>query len=137
MAAQKGRDFLLKMGDGASSEAFTTVAGLRNVSFSVNNSIVDVTTKSNAPNRTLLEQAGIRSVSISADGLFEDTAFEETLRAASFDDTINNFQIILPNEDTLEGAFEVSSYQRSGSHDGAETFSLTLESSGAPTYTAV
>lgn len=136
MAAQLGRNFILQMGDGTTTEGFTTVGGFRSNSFTVNNSPVDITTKTNAPVQTLLEGAGLRSVSISGDGVFEDSAFEETLRAAAFSDDQRNYQVILPNLDTLAGAFNITSYNRSGGHLDAETFSISLESSGTITYTA-
>ena len=43
MAAQKGKDVLLKIGDGASPETYTTVAGLRARTLSLNAKSVDAT----------------------------------------------------------------------------------------------
>ena len=45
MAAQKGSALLMKIGDGASPEVFTTIGGLRSTSISLNEEAVDVTTK--------------------------------------------------------------------------------------------
>ncbi|HHX89260.1 MAG TPA: phage major tail protein, TP901-1 family, partial [Paracoccus sp.] len=44
MAKQKGRLMLVKIGDGESSEAFTTLCGLRSKTMTINNSEIDVTT---------------------------------------------------------------------------------------------
>ena len=44
MAKQQGRTLLLKIGDGAGSEAFTTIAGLKSKSITINNNAIDVTT---------------------------------------------------------------------------------------------
>ena len=38
MAVQKGAEVLVKVGDGASPEAFTTIGGLRDTSISINQS---------------------------------------------------------------------------------------------------
>ena len=45
MAAQKGSAMLMKVGNAASPEVFTTIAGLRSTSLTVNNESVDVTNK--------------------------------------------------------------------------------------------
>lgn len=136
MAANSGNDFLLKVGDGASTEAFTTLAGMRTTSMTINNALVDITTKDSSHNRTILSGGGVKSMSISADGVFTDAAVEETLRANATANTLNNYQIEFGNGDTYEGAFLITSYQRAGSNDAEETFSVSLESSGALTYTA-
>ncbi|MEM9898511.1 MAG: phage tail tube protein, partial [Pseudomonadota bacterium] len=43
MPAQRGLDILLKLGDGATPETFSSVAGLRVASFSLNAETVDAT----------------------------------------------------------------------------------------------
>ena len=52
MAAQKGSSLLVKIGDGASPEAFTTIGGLRSTSISLNDEAVDVTTMDSSNART-------------------------------------------------------------------------------------
>ena len=136
MAAASGNSFVLKVGDGATSEAFTTLAGLRNTSFSINNSPVDITTKDSAHWQTLLSDGGVQAFTMSADGVFTDAAVDETFRGYAFDNTLNNYQIVFPNGDTIEGSMLVTAYERNATNDDAEFFSLTLQSSGAPTFTA-
>lgn len=133
MAAQKGRLLLLKTGTGGGA---TTVAGLRTTSMTLNNQMVDVTTKDNAPYRTLLEDGGIRSMTISGGGVFTDAASEETIRGYAVANTINAMTLAFPNGDKFEGSFQITSYERAGAHDGEETYALTLESSGQVTFTA-
>ena len=48
MTAQRGRDLLLKISDGASPEAFTGVAGLRATSLAFNSAMVDITNADSA-----------------------------------------------------------------------------------------
>ena len=43
MAAQKGADLLMKIGDGGSPESFTTIGGMRSTSLSMNDEMVDIT----------------------------------------------------------------------------------------------
>jgi TP901-1 family phage major tail protein len=133
MAAQKGILFLLK--EGAVSGTPTTIAGGRTVSMTVNNEQVDVTTQSSANARTLLADAGVQSISIDMSGVFEDETIEETVRGYAFANSINTFSLYFPNGDTLEASFAISNYSRSAEYNGAEEFSMTLESSGAITYT--
>ena len=137
MTAQKGKLFLLKADTaGGSPQAFTTIAGLRTTALTVNGEEVDVTTKDDDGWQQRLAGAGVRSLSVSASGLFQDSAAEETVRQWAFDQSINLFEITFENGDRLECRFQISNYERSGDHDGAETYSLTLSSDGAPAYVA-
>ena len=74
MAAQKGSAMLMKVGNAGSPETFTTIAGLRSTSLTVNNESVDVTNKDSSNNRTLLAEAGVQSISVSGSGVFTDGA---------------------------------------------------------------
>jgi TP901-1 family phage major tail protein len=138
MAAQKGSALLIKIGSG-SPEAFTTVGGLRSTSISLNDEAVDVTTMDSSNNRTLLPNGGIQSMSISGSGVFTDAASETALKTAFGASTFSNYQFIVPMDSgetgTYEGAFMISSLEYSGEYNGEVTYSVTLESSGAVTYT--
>jgi len=135
MSAQKGSLFLLKVGDGGSPETFTTLGGLRATRFAIDNAPVDVTTKDSAGMRELLAGAGVQSMTISGSGLFTDSTAEETLRANASSGAIANYRIIAGNGDQWEGAFLITAYGRGGDYNSEETFSLTLESSGAIAFT--
>ena len=137
MAAQKGKLVLLKADTaGGSPQVYTTIAGLRTNTWTVNGEDVDVTTKDDNGWQQRLSGAGVRSIAIAATGIFQDSAVEETVRQWAFDQTINWFQITFENGDTLECRFQISNYERGGDHDGAETYSLTLNSHGTPNYAA-
>jgi TP901-1 family phage major tail protein len=84
----------------------------------------------------LLADGGIFSLSVSGSGVFTDAASEETLRGAMNATTFKNFQVIIPDFGTYQGAFMVASLEYSGEYNGEVTYSVTLESSGAITYTA-
>lgn len=136
MAAQKGRELLIKIGDGQSPESFTTVAGLRSTTISLNDEAVDVTNKDNAPYRELLANAGIQTVSVSGSGVFTDATVEETVRAKMGASTFSNYQMIVPELGTYEGAFMLASIEYAGEYNGEVTYSMTFESSGQITFTA-
>lgn len=136
MAAQKGSSLLIKIGDGASPESFTTVGGLRSTSISLNDEAVDVTTIDSGNHRELLAQGGIRAVSISGSGVFTDSASESSLRTAYGASSFSNYQVIVPDFGTYEGAFMIASLEYAGEYNGEVTYSVTLESSGEITFTA-
>lgn len=135
MAAQKGNAFVLKIGNGATSETFATVGGMRTTSLAINNEIVDVTDKDSDGKRELLAAAGIQSMTVSGAGVFKDSASETSLRTAAQNQTINNYEITFADGDKYSGAFQVSSLSYDGEYNGARMYSLTLESSGTITYT--
>ena len=137
MAAQKGSAMLIKSGNGAGSEVFTTIAGLRSSSLTVNNESVDVTNKDSSNNRTYLAAAGIQSTSISGSGVFTDAASETTLKTNALADTHNNYQFLVPNFGTFTGAFQVTSLEYAGEFNGEVTYSCSFESAGAITFATV
>ena len=136
MAAQKGKDVLLKIGDGANPENFTTVGGLRTKTLSLNTQTVDATHSESAGWRDLIAGAGVRSASVSGAGVFVDDAAAEAARAAFFGGAIQNWRLVLPDFGEIEGPFQISNIDFSGAYDGAATMSIALESVGALTFTA-
>jgi TP901-1 family phage major tail protein len=131
MPAQKGKDLLLKMDDG---DGFVTVAGLRSKTLAFNAQTVDVTHAESAGRwRELLEGAGVRRASVSGAGLFKDAASDALVRATFFDGVVRDCQIVIPDFGTVEGPFQISSLEFSGSHDGEVAFEIALESAGALT----
>src|ERR1700741_2529474 len=135
MTAQKGKDLLIKLGDGGGAETFTTVAGLRTTSLGFNAQTVDVTNAdSTAPWRELLAGAGVRSASVSGSGVFKDAASDATGRTIFFNAEVRNWQIVVPDFGTITGKFDLTALQYEGAHDGEVRVSLTLASAGALTF---
>ncbi len=134
MAAQKGREMLIKVNDGSSPENFSTVAGVRSRTITINNEQVDITDSDNAPWRTLLADAGLRSISITASGVFKDDTAMRKITDEAYNGTLESYQIVFPNGDTLDGEFQISSLEEAGEHTGERTYSISMESSGAGTF---
>lgn len=138
MAALGGKDFLLKLGDGAGPEVFTTIGGLQATSMSINAEAIDVTHQGSSQWKTLIDGAGIKSVSISGNGVFEQDATLAQLRVDLLAQTLRNFRVVEHSTgDYFEGAFKIVSLERAGEYNGAQTWALSLESSGAVAYTSV
>ena len=137
MGAQNGKDLLLKV-DMTSDGQFETVAGLRATRVSFNAETVDVTSlESQGGWRELLAGAGVRSANISGSGVFRDAGTDERARQLFFDGETPDFQVIIPDFGIVEGAFQVSSLEYSGSHNGEATYELSLASAGALNFTAI
>lgn len=136
MPSQKGRDLLLKIGDGEAPESFSTIGAARAAAMTIDNNPADATTMDSGGVQAFIGEAGVQSMSLRLDGLFKDTAAEETLREAAMARSTNNYELWFPNGDKYAAAFVVQEYARGGSFDGLETFSVTLLRSGTGTFTA-
>jgi TP901-1 family phage major tail protein len=137
MGAQNGKDLLVKV-DMTGGGQFETIAGLRATRVSFNSESVDVTSlESQGGWRELLSGAGVKSASISGSGIFRDEGTDERARQLFFDGETPEFQVVIPDFGIVEGAFQVTSLEYAGSHNGEATYELSLASAGALTFTAL
>lgn len=134
MAAQKGKDLLLKV-DSTGAGVFVTVAGLRTRALAFNAESVDVShTESAGQWRELLAGAGFKLARLTGSGVFKDQASDELVRAYVFNGTIRAWQILVPDFGTVSGPFHIASFELSGRHDGEVAFEIALESAGELTF---
>ncbi|MCP3969411.1 MAG: phage major tail protein, TP901-1 family [Rhodobacteraceae bacterium] len=137
MGAQNGKDLLIKL-DMTGSGQFETIAGLRASRISFNAESVDVTSlESQGGWRELLGGAGVKSASISGSGVFKDETTDERARQIFFDSETPGFQVIIPDFGVVEGAFQVTSIEYAGSHNGEATYELSMASAGVLSFTAL
>lgn len=135
MTAQNGKDLLIKV-DMSGGGLFETAAGLRATRISFNAETVDVTTLDSTGGwREVLGTAGVKTASISGSGVFKDEASDERLREIFFAGDTPNFQVIIPDFGTIEGAFVVSSIEYAGNYNGEATYEMSLTSAGQITFT--
>lgn len=138
MSGQKGRDVLIKIGDGENPEAFVTVAGIRAKTISLNARTVDATSgESPQAWRELIAGAGVKSASVSGAGVFKDASSDALIQQAFFAQAAKQFQLIIPDFGTLSGPFLVEALDYSGDHDGEAAFAITLASAGVLTFAAL
>jgi|GEM_PF-102109 len=136
MAAQKGKDLLLKV-DTTGAGVYVTVAGLRARNLSISAETVEITnTESAGQWRELLTGAGVKSARVTGSGVFKDGASDATIRDYAFNGTIRDWQIIVPDFGTIQGAFQITALEFSGRHDAEVTFDISLESAGELTFVA-
>lgn len=134
MVAQKGKDILLKLAEGA---GFVTVAGLRTKKLAFNSQTVDVTDADSAGRwRELLAGSGVQRASISGAGIFKDAASDARVRENFFDGAVVAWQLAIPDFGVVQGPFQITALEYAGSHDGEVTFELALESAGAVAFEA-
>ena len=133
MAAQKGRAFLLKDG---SASAGTVIAAMRVTRFAINNQMVDVTTKDSNGLRMLLAGAGATSMQISAQGVLDAAAQSTTLINRCLAGSLDAYGIVFDGGGSIDANCQLTGFEAEGQEGDAQTYSLTLESSGAITVTA-
>lgn len=135
MAAQRGKDILLKVEDAPG--VFATVAGLRARTISLNARTVDATDGDSAGRwRELLAGAGVKSAAVAGQGIFRDAASDALIRETFFDQTARVWRLIVPDFGTLEGPFLVAALEYAGEHEGEATFAISLASAGEVTFGA-
>jgi len=137
MTAQNGKDLLVKV-DLDGQGVFQTMAGLRATRLSFNAESVDVTSlESTGGWRELLKGAGVKSAAIAGSGIFRDANTDERARQIFFDGDVPDFQVIIPDFGTVEGAFQITSIEYAGTHDGEATYEIAMASAGVLTFTAM
>ena len=135
MAAQKGKDLLLKL-DADGNGNFVSVAGLRSKRLAFNSQTVDVTDSESAGRwRELLGGAGVQRAGLSGAGIFKDAPSDAAVRERFFAGAVSRWQVAIPSFGVVEGPFQVSSLEYSGAHDAELTFEIALESAGALIFT--
>lgn len=136
MTAQRGRDLLLKIGNGGAPESFSSVAGLRATTLAFNSAMVDVTNADSAGQWRELLADGVKSASLSGSGVFKDAASDAALRVAFFNGVAHTWQVVIPSFGVLQGPFKITALQYEGQHDGEVKMSLSLASAGALSFEA-
>ena len=133
MAAQSGRDMLVKIKNGDGD--FITLAGLRTKTFRLNARAVDITNSDSVQGwKELLPGAGVKSAEISGAGIFRDSASDALARTAFFEQSVQSYQFIMPNFGIIEGPFLLTTLSYAGSYQGEVTYDVTLMSAGAPSF---
>ena len=130
MAAEKGSAFLLKVGDGAATPVYSTVAGLRTTQLPINGEAVVITNKGSGGWRELLSGAGVRSVSVAGAGVFTGSAAETRLKNNALAGLIDDYELSFESGERLRGKFLLTRLDYAGDFNGERSYTLALESSG-------
>lgn len=130
MTAQKGSAFLLKISDGGTPATYETVAGLRTTQMTVSGDTVVITNKNSGGWRELLSGAGVRSVSVSAAGIFLGSTAEARIRANAMAGTLDDYELSFEDGEKLRGQFLIERLDYAGDYNGERNYTMQLESSG-------
>ncbi len=112
-------------------ELFKTVGGLRSKSFSFASEGVEVTNHGSNQWREMLDGAGIKSVSISGEGVYTSATNYKALEAAAFANTLVCLAFLdVVGGRVYNGCFKITAIEASGEFDGEATYSISAESAG-------
>ena len=134
MAAGAGRRVRVKYNSGS---GLAVIAGARTDSMTISNTPIDITDKDDAGVRTLLDDIGTQSMSMNVEGVLIDGTLLALAEGATAGSALHDFSLDIATIGEITGSFFISNFEVSGA-DGDEpnTFTCTLESGGALTYTA-
>ncbi len=137
MTAQRGKDLLIKIGDGGSPETYTTVAGLKATGLAFNATTIDITNADSTDMWRELLNAGVKSATVTGSGVFRDQTSDATLRSVIFAQTLANWQIVIPSFGIVSGPFKLTQLHYEGPYDGEVKITLSLASAGALSFAAI
>ena len=130
MAAERGSAFLLKIGSGGVTPTYATVAGLKTTQLSINGDPVVITNKGSGGWRELLSNAGVRSVSVAASGIFTGSTAEVQVRGLALAGSLEDYELSFESGERMRGRFLVTRLEYAGDFNGERSYTLALESSG-------
>lgn len=133
MAVGKGSAFLLSDTSGTP----TVIANCMAHSVTFGYSHADVTSKSSGGEREILPSAGIATCDIAFNGVFSSTDEQNSLITRVKSGAESSYSLAFEDGSTVTGNFVVASFESGGETEGGQTFSATLNSSGAITHTPV
>ena len=136
MSASPGRSLLLRVN--TSGSTYVTAGGLRAKQVKRSTSKVDVTSADSAGRwQELLPGAAPQALSFSASDFvwLNDTAYQ-AFKTAFDSGLLLVCQIVYPGAGYYQGSFVITQLDDSAPHDKEISSSLTIESAGAPVWTA-
>lgn len=127
MAAISGRKVRIKKGS-------TAVAGARADNITINNEPIDITDKDDAGWRTMLADAGVRSVDADVEGVLTDSALI-AVAVGTASSLLSAWTLEIDGIGDFTGDFYLNSFAITGEQADATTFTANIQSSGAITFT--
>lgn len=128
MAAQSGRQMILKKGG-------TAVAGARTTNLTINNEGIDITDIGDSGWRTMLNEVGARNIDADVEGvLLDGTLIGIAVGAGS--GLLAAYTIEVNGIGDFAGDFFLNNFSITGQMADAVTFTASIQSSGTITFTA-
>lgn len=137
MAKHAGKLIAMSI-ESATAGTYLAFGGLLSKSIRMNGAVIDITDGDSTDLfQELLDGGGVKSMELTGSGHFNDDAAIERARSLFMTGTLEKFRLLIPSWGTVEGDFAITSLEFSGNHDGAVAQTVTVMSSGKPTWTAV
>lgn len=137
MANQAGKLTALSV-ESSTPSTYLAVGGLRTKSCRMNAQSIDVTDSESVDLWTeLLSGGGVKSMEISGGGVFEDDAAIERVRTLFLTGVIEDWRLSIPSWQQIDCPMHIASLEIDSPHDGAVAFTISLQSSGKPVFTAI
>ena len=128
MAANVGRKlFITKNG--------AEIAGCRNTSVTINGSPIDITSNDDQGFRTLMAEAGEKSMDISTDGITKDNVLRAIMLGGVTGQLLTDIVVNYPDGSTVAGDFFITTIGETAPYNDAITFNASFQSSGEWTFT--
>lgn len=119
-------------------ELYVAVGGLRSKSMSLSSDGIDITSEDSDEWTTLLDGAGIRSMEISGDGVYNNSAVFQGVVTKFLANQLTCLAFVeYKSGRVYSGCFKITSLEITGSHDGEATYSMSASSSGAITTVVI
>lgn len=136
MGMQKGRDFVLLVGDGAPVETFFSLAGVATRRFHFEARPAEVTDAASSGRwRELAGGAGVRGMTVTATGVMRNGPADALVRYVFANQTLRNWQMIAPGLGSFAGRFLITGMAYLGTQDGEAQWEMTLVSGGPLSFT--
>lgn len=136
MSAQNGRSFLVQMDIAATP---TTIGGATSGGIAINNEPIDASNKDSDGWRELLA-TGKRSADVTLSGVNLDDSTIGQVRSDMLAQVMGDFTVVVPGTAggsagsyTLSGV--MTSLEEAGEEGGAVTYNVSIQSSGAVSFT--
>lgn len=111
----------------------TPIAAIRTRTVSINNEPVDITSDDDNGFRTLLQDPGTKTLDLSIEGVAKDPTLLTSVMSTT--DITETLSILFPTIGTIAGDFVVASFELAAPYNEAATFTASMQSSGAFTFT--
>ena len=133
MAAVAGHDVVIEYDDGG---GYDPIAGARVDRLTFNNEVIDITDKTDAGVRTLLDDVGMQTYEITVSGVMKNAIIMALAGAQTAGTSIHLFRIVIGTIGTVTGSFSITNFEAGGEYGAnAADFSCTLTGTGLMTMT--
>lgn len=123
MSEQTGRSVALTIG--------SAIATARTKGFTINNTVIDVTSDDDDSVQRLLDEPGQKSVEVSVSGMFDNTETGLLDLALNDSDIVETVTFAFSEGLSISGDFAITSFGITGEYNDAVTFDASFSSTEA------